>query len=69
MIQKLYNVFIENDALMVEINPMTEDSNGNGKISYCTSLMITMQILVKFERIIVVIVTFLSINAIFIYCY
>ncbi|EDV24684.1 uncharacterized protein TRIADDRAFT_25488 [Trichoplax adhaerens] len=29
IIQKLYSVFIENDALMVEINPMTEDSNGN----------------------------------------
>ena len=27
---KLYKVLIDNDATMVEINPMTEDKNGQG---------------------------------------
>ena len=27
---KLYDVLINNDATMLEINPMTEDSNGQG---------------------------------------
>lgn len=27
---KLYSVLIDNDATMLEINPMTEDSNGQG---------------------------------------
>ena len=27
---KLYNVLIDSDATMLEINPMTEDKNGQG---------------------------------------
>ena len=35
---KLYHVFTEYDATMVEINPLTEDSNGKGKHRHCTSV-------------------------------
>jgi len=31
---KLYKVLVENDATMVEINPMTEDENGQGTTGY-----------------------------------
>ena len=32
---KLYeNVFMKYDATMVEINPLVEDSDGNGKYTY-----------------------------------
>ena len=27
---KLYRVLVDNDATMLEINPMTEDTNGQG---------------------------------------
>lgn len=30
-IMKLYQIFIEKDALLIEINPMAEDSLGRGK--------------------------------------
>ena len=29
---KLYNIFIEKDALLIEINPLAEDSLGRGKL-------------------------------------
>lgn len=31
---KLYNLFLKYDATMVEINPMVEDSDGSGKVSF-----------------------------------
>jgi succinyl-CoA synthetase beta subunit len=31
VIEKLYEVFIQKDATLIEINPMAEDSNGTGK--------------------------------------
>lgn len=33
IIQKLYNLFRKSDATLVEINPMAEDVNGDGKHS------------------------------------
>lgn len=30
---KLYKVLIDNDATMVEVNPLTEDKNGQGNYS------------------------------------
>lgn len=30
-IMKMYNLFIEKDATLIEINPMCEDAEGNGE--------------------------------------
>ena len=34
---KLYRVFTDKDAIMVEINPMALDSSGKGKCGHCTT--------------------------------
>ena len=37
-IMRLYNLFIEKDALLIEINPMAEDSLGRGEFYECSKL-------------------------------
>jgi succinyl-CoA synthetase beta subunit len=37
---KLYQIFIERDALLIEINPMAEDSLGRGRVDFRT--MVTL---------------------------
>ena len=41
--QKMYNLFVEKDATLIEINPMSEDSDGNGVLLsfHCMSIYCT----------------------------